>query len=175
QTVRLAAEAGLAGICIEDTALPDMTPYHFDLAVERIRAAAAAARALPRDFFLVARADGIMTGQYDIDEALRRVRAFDAAGADGLFAPLPKSVADLRRIIKACAKPVNVIAVGPLFSAMRRDEFAALGAARISLGSGLARATHSVIHAGARAIFEDGDFSALLPRVPASVIDALLG
>ncbi|TMV79561.1 isocitrate lyase/phosphoenolpyruvate mutase family protein, partial [Thioclava sp. BHET1] len=85
ETVRLAAEVGLAGISIEDTALPGDAPYEFDLAVERMRAAAAAARALPRDFMLIARADGVMLGHYGLEEALRRIRAFDAAGADGLY------------------------------------------------------------------------------------------
>ena len=72
ETVRLAYEVGLAGISIEDTALPADTPYERDIAIERIRAASAAARALPGDFVLVARADGVMNGQYDLDEALAR-------------------------------------------------------------------------------------------------------
>jgi len=81
ETVRLASEVGLAGICIEDTDLPSDTPFTRDLAAERIRAAAAAARALPRDFVLVARADGLLTGKYDLDEAIARLRAFETAGA----------------------------------------------------------------------------------------------
>jgi len=70
ETVRLAAEAGLAGICIEDTVLAAGTGYDRDLAVERIRAGAAAARALPRDFMFIARADGVMINAYDLPEAL---------------------------------------------------------------------------------------------------------
>ena len=73
ETVRLAAEVGLAGICIEDTALPAQTAYDFDLSVERIKAAADAARGLGHDFVLTARADGILTGAYDTDEAIRRL------------------------------------------------------------------------------------------------------
>jgi len=69
ETVRLAAEIGLAGICIEDMMFPSVDAYDFDLAVERIRAAASAARALPQDFVLTARADGVMTNRYDTDEA----------------------------------------------------------------------------------------------------------
>ncbi|MGR3292117.1 MAG: isocitrate lyase/PEP mutase family protein [Paracoccaceae bacterium] len=134
ETVRLAAEVGLAGISIEDTALPGETPYDFDLAVERIRAAAAAAKALSGDFVLVARTDGILTGQYDIEEALKRLAAFDAAGADCLYAPLPKTTADLERICQSTDKPVNALAAGPTYTALRRTDFAALGVARISLG-----------------------------------------
>jgi 2-methylisocitrate lyase-like PEP mutase family enzyme len=73
ETVKLAYEAGLAGISIEDTALPDAKPYARDKAIERIRAASAAARALPGDFVLVARADGVMNGQYNLSEAMARL------------------------------------------------------------------------------------------------------
>lgn len=173
ETVRLAAEVGLAGISIEDTALPAASAYPFDLAVERIRAAAAAARALPRDFVLVARADGVMNGTYEMDEALRRVRAFDAAGADCLYVPLPPTIDDLRRVCAATAKPVNALAAGS-FLKFTRNEFAALGVARISLGSSLARATHRIIHDAASAMFGAGDFSPLGQSIPGSTVDALL-
>ena len=173
ETVRLAAEAGLGGISVEDTALPGVAPYPFDLAVERIRAAAAAARALPRDFVLVARADGIMNGQYDIEEALRRLAAFDAAGADCLYAPIPASMEDLARICAATSKPVNAIAAGP-YTRVSRAEFAAIGVARISLGSALARATHRVIHDAAEAMFGAGDFSPLGRSISGDKVDALL-
>lgn len=85
QTVRLAGEIGLAGISIEDVALPATNAYDFALSVERIRAAAAAARSLPNDFVLVARADGVMNGRYDINEAMRRIKACEDAGADCLL------------------------------------------------------------------------------------------
>jgi hypothetical protein len=87
--------------------------YAFDLAVERIRAAVAAARALPRDFVLVARADGVMTGAYDLAEGIRRLRAFEAAGADCLYLPLPPDVDGLRAVCAAVRGPVNALAAGP--------------------------------------------------------------
>ena len=172
QTVRLAGEIGMAGICIEDTALPSQTPYDFDLAVERIRAASAAARALPHDFFFVARADGVMLKTYDTQEAVRRIQAFDAAGADGLYVPLPPDMDALKAICNATKKPVNVLAAGP-FTKTGLAEFAALGVARISLGSALARATHKTILTAARAMLKDGDFSHI-GGVTASQIDDLL-
>ncbi len=172
-TVRLSAEAGLAGISIEDTALPDSTPYDFDLALERIKAAAAAARTLPQDFVLVARADGIMNGHYDIDEALRRLQAFDQAGADCLYAPLPASMADLKRICATTDKPVNVLAAGP-YAKISRAEYAAAGVARISLGSALARTTHKVIHDAAVEMFGEGRFESLLNGISGGKVDALL-
>ena len=173
ETVRLSAEAGLAGLSIEDTDLPGDAPYPFDLAVERIRAAAAAARACPRDIVLVARADGILTGGYGIDEALRRLVAFAEAGADCLYAPLPATTDDLARICRATAKPVNALAAGP-FTGLGRAGFAALGVARISLGSALARVTHRAISDAARAMFGQGDFTSLAHGISGSEVDALL-
>lgn len=174
ETVRLSAEAGLAGISIEDAALPENRAYPFDEAVERIRAAAAAARALPRDFVLVARADGVMNGHYDIDEALRRIRAFDAAGADCLYVPGPGTLDDLKRVIAATDKPVNVLVAGPTYSAIPRADYAAMGAARLSLGSSLARVTHAAIRDAATAMFGAGDFSPLSKAMPGSQVDQLL-
>ena len=173
ETVRLSAEAGLAGISIEDTALPDATPYGFDLSVERIRAASAAARALSGDFVLVARADGVMNGQYDIEEALRRIRAYDQAGADCLYVPLPETLADIERVCAATNKPVNALAAGA-YTGVTRQGFADIGVARISLGSALARTTHRAIFDAAGAMFGVGDFSRLGNGISGKEIDALL-
>lgn len=173
ETVRLSAEAGLAGISIEDTALPDATPYVFELSVERIRAASSAARALPGDFVLVARADGIMNGQYDIKEALRRIRAYDLAGADCLYVPLPETLADIGRVCDATDKPVNALAAGA-YTEVTRQGFADVGVARISLGSALARTTHRAIFDAAREMFGKGDFSRLGNGISGAEINALL-
>ncbi|MEM9969601.1 MAG: isocitrate lyase/phosphoenolpyruvate mutase family protein [Pseudomonadota bacterium] len=170
ETVRLSVEVGLAGISIEDAALPDDRAYPRDEAVERIRAAADAA---PDDFVLVARADGVMNGHYDIEEALARVRAFDAAGADCLYVPLPKTVDDLKRVIAATSKPVNVLVAGP-YAGMSLAAFAAMGAARLSLGSALARVTHRAIADAGRAMFGAGDFSPLGEGISGDAVDAML-
>ncbi|WP_424943233.1 isocitrate lyase/PEP mutase family protein [Aliiroseovarius crassostreae] len=173
ETVRLAAEIGLAGISIEDTALPAATPYARDLAIERIRAASAAARALPGDFVLLARADGVMNGQYDLEEALARIKGYEVAGADALYIPLPGTLEDQARICAATDLPVNALAAGP-FTNVTRDAFAKAGVARISLGSALARVTHRAIHDAANAMFGDGDFSPLSNGISGDVIDDLL-
>ncbi|SFR50530.1 isocitrate lyase/PEP mutase family protein [Litoreibacter janthinus] len=173
ETVRLSGEAGLAGICIEDTIEASDRVYDFDLAVERVRAASSAARALSEDFFFVARADGVMTGAYDIEEALRRIRAFDAAGADGLYVPIPKTMDDLKRVIDATDKPVNVLAAGRNAKHSLAD-YAALGAARISVGSALARATHRVIHDAGLSMLKDGDFTPLSQGISSAEVDKLL-
>jgi 2-methylisocitrate lyase-like PEP mutase family enzyme len=173
ETVRLAAEVGLAGICIEDTALPAQTPYEFDLAVERMRAASAAARALPNDFFFVARADGCLTGQYDLDEAIRRIQAFEDAGADGLYVPMPPQLQDLETLCRSVSKPVNALAAGR-FTSLTLAEYAAMGVARVSLGSALARATHRLMADTADAMLEQGDFTALGKSISGGAVDAML-
>ncbi|MFK7892002.1 MAG: oxaloacetate decarboxylase [Granulosicoccus sp.] len=172
-TVKLAYEAGLAGISIEDAALPPVTPYERTLAIERIRAASAAARALPGDFVLVARADGVMNGQYDVDEAVARLAGFEAAGADCVYVPLPGSLEDQARICAATTLPVNALAAGP-FTQHTRAQFATAGVARISLGSALARATQRVINDAASAMFQTGDFSMLSQSISGNVVDGLL-
>ena len=100
ETVKLSAEIDLAGISIEDMSLPDLQPYEFDLAVERIRAASAKARTLANDFVLVARADGYMHGAYDLEEAIRRIRAFESAGADCVYVPYLR---DLESVVRVCS------------------------------------------------------------------------
>lgn len=173
ETVRLAAEAGLAGICIEDTVLAANTAYDRALAVERIGAAAAAARALPRDFVLVARADGVMINAYDLNEALARLRGFETAGADGVYVPVPGDTAALARVVAATNLPVNALAVGPL-AQVSLAGFANLGVARISLGSALARLTQRTIADAGRAMFDSGDFTLLAGAMPGAEVNAML-
>lgn len=173
ETIRLAAEVGLAGASIEDTDLPGSGAYWFQQAIERVRAAVSAARALPRDFVLVARADGVMTGAYDVEEATRRAEAFAEAGADCVYVPLLPDLAAVRRLCAAVPVPINVLATGAL-ARVRRADLAEAGAARISLGSGLARVAHRAVIDAGRAILDDGDFSRLADAAPGSEVDALL-
>lgn len=173
QTVRMAAEVGLAGISIEDTTLPNKGAYGRAEAVERIRAAVAAARALPGDFVLVARADGVMNGSYKIDEAIARLQAYAEAGADCVYVPMPKTEEDLALAVRATGKPFNALAAGP-FTSLSRADFATMGVARISLGSALARITHRAIHDATQAMLRDGDFRPLSHSIPGNEIDALL-
>lgn len=174
ETVRLAAGAGLSGCSIEDTRMvPGSPPYAFDEAAERIRAAVAAARALGRPFVLCARADGLMHGTYALPEAIRRLQAFEAAGADLLYAPFPAGRAELAEIVAAVGRPVNALAAGVLRD-LSVAEFAALGVRRISLGSQVARATHAVIRDRMREMLGQGSFLGLKAGAPAAEIDALL-
>ncbi|MEM9710117.1 MAG: isocitrate lyase/phosphoenolpyruvate mutase family protein [Pseudomonadota bacterium] len=174
ETVRLAGEAGLSGCGIEDTVMvPGNPAYRFDIAVERIRAAADAARALRRPFVLTARADGVMNGTYDVAEALRRIAAFDDAGAHCIYVPLPPDLAGLKTILAATAKPVNALAAGSLTRTPHAD-LAALGIRRISLGSTAARVTHKALVDTMTQVLSEGDFTALGSGAAGDAIDQLL-
>lgn len=174
ECIELAAEVGLVGACIEDTTFETAKPsYDFEIAVERIRAAVEAAEALPFDFTLTARADGVMIGSYDIAEAIRRVQAFEEAGAHCIYIPLPPSMDDVAQICASVEVPVNALCAGP-FTKYSRDDFAKAGVARISQGSALARATHRVILEAGHAMLDDGDFTPLGRSVSGDEIDRLL-
>lgn len=173
-TIRLAAEAGLSGCGIEDTQMVAGNPaYAFDLAVERIRAAASAARALGRPFVLVARADGVMNGSYDLAEGIRRLQAFEAAGADCLYLPVPPGKAELAQVLAAVSAPVNALAAGPLQD-MTVAELAAMGVRRISTGSQIARVTHAAIRDCMSAMLTEGHFEPLKRAASGDDIDILL-
>ena len=169
ETVRLAAEAGLAGVSIEDIALPRDEAYAFAQAVERIEAAVEAARAA--DIVLTARADGCLRKSYDQAEALRRCATFAEAGAEVIYAPLVD--AETIRAMAALGTPVNVLAAGAMRD-LSATEIAALGAARISIGGGLARVTQQTIVEGTRAILESGDFTILKGAVNVAEVEAML-
>jgi len=174
ETIRLAAEVGLSGCSIEDTRMVEGNPaYDFGLAVERIRAAADAARSLGRPFVLCARADGVMNGVYDLDEAIRRIQAFEKAGADLLYVPVPPGEAELRRVLASVSGPVNALAAGPLRQ-LTVPQFAAIGVRRISLGSMIARVTHAAIAGQMEAIVRDGSFARLSAAASGDRINAML-
>jgi 2-methylisocitrate lyase-like PEP mutase family enzyme len=174
ETVRLSFEAGLSGISVEDTRMvPGNPAYPFDLAVERIRAGAAAARALGRPFIFCARADGVMNGSYDLAEGIRRLQAFEAAGADLLYLPVPPGRAELAQVLASVSRPVNALAAGPL-KAMTLAELAAMGVRRISTGSQIARLTHAAIRDSVSAMLDHGSFAPLAGTASGDEIDALL-
>ena len=173
-TLRLSAEVGLSGISVEDTQMSPGNPaYGFDLAVERVRAGAAAARALRRPFVFCARADGVMNGTYDLAEGIRRLQAYEAAGADLLYLPVPPGRAQLARVLAAVTRPVNALAAGPL-KALSVADLAAMGVRRISTGSQIARVTHRAIRDCVGAMLGAGSFAGLAGAASGDEIDALL-
>lgn len=174
ETVRLAGEVGLSGISVEDTAMGPGNPAHgFDAAVERVRAGVSAARALGRPFVFCARADGVMNGRYDLAEGIRRLQAFEAAGADLLYLPVPPGRAELAAVLAAVTAPVNALAAGPLRGLTVAD-LAAMGVRRISTGSQIARVTHRAIRDCVSAMLGEGSFAPLMAAMPGDEVDALL-
>ena len=158
ETIRRAAAAGVVGGSIEDwTGRPDDPLYAHDLAVERVRAAVEAARSLPFPFTLTARAENYLVGRPNLDDTIRRLYAFQEAGADVLYAPGLKTRDDIAAVTAALARPVNVLMglQGSLFSL---DELAALGVKRVSVGGSLARAALGALMRAAHEIRDHGTF-----------------
>lgn len=160
ETIRLAGTvAGLVGGSIEDaTGDPRRPIYEFQHAVERVAAAAEAARALPFPFVLVGRAENFLHGRPDLDDTIRRLQAFEAVGANALFAPGLTRAEDIRTVCAAVRKPVNVV-MGLKSVSLSVAELAALGVRRISVGSALTRAALGAFVRAAREIRERGTFA----------------
>ena len=155
-TIRQAAGTGLAGASIEDFSGDASKPlYDFSLAVERIAAAVEAARGLGRDFVLTARSENFLHGRPDLDDTIKRLQAFEAAGADVLYAPGLRGLDQIRAVCSAVSKPVNVLAGGSLGFA----ELEAAGAKRLSVGSGLARVAYGSFIQAAKEMRENGTFT----------------
>ena len=161
ETIRLAAQAGLVGASIEDATGNENDPvYAFDFAVERVAAAAKAARSLPFPFMLVARAENLLQGIDDLDDTVRRLQAYEAAGADVLYAPMLPDAEAIQRVVKSLKKPVNVLAAGPILD-MNVSVLAALGVRRISIGSGFTRVAFSSFIRAARDLHDNGSFNSI--------------
>lgn len=158
ETVQVAAEIGLAGCSIEDhTGRKDDPIFEFDLAVERIQAAVEAARQLPHDFVLTARCENFLWNRPDLADTLSRLKAFEEAGADVLYAPGLHDLDTIRTVCAACEKPVNVVMGMPGATFGVRD-LAAAGVKRISVGSALARAAFGAFVRASLEIRDKGSF-----------------
>src|ERR1700688_507940 len=158
ETIRLAAEVGLVGCTIEDaTGIPDRPLYDVRLAVERIAAAAQAARALQFPFMLTARAHNLLYASPSLDDTISRLQAFEKAGADVLFAPGLPDLAAVRAVCTAVSKPVNFM-VGIKGKSFSVGELAAAGVRRISLATSLYRAAMTGLMNAAREVREHGTF-----------------
>jgi 2-methylisocitrate lyase-like PEP mutase family enzyme len=180
ETIRLAGEvAGLVGGSIEDTTGDPQRPlYAFQHAVERVAAAAEAARALPFPFVLVGRAENYLHGRPDLDDTIRRLQAFEAVGADALYAPGLTRPEDIRTVCASIGKPVNVVMglVGVKNTSFSVAELAALGVRRISLGSALSRVALGALLRAAREVKERGTFTFAADALPyAEANDLMVG
>jgi 2-methylisocitrate lyase-like PEP mutase family enzyme len=161
ETIRLAAGVGLVGGSIEDATGDKARPlYDIGLAIERVAAAAEAARALPFPFTLTARAENFLRGNPDLDDTIRRLQAFERAGADVLFAPGLPDLASVRAVCAAVSKPFNFMA-GIKGKSFTVPELEAAGVRRISLATSLYRAAVTGLIEAAREVKDDGTFGYL--------------
>jgi len=169
--VKRAAATGISGLSIEDSTGDEAAPLHpFDLAVERVRAARLAIDESGAGTLLTGRSEGFVVGRPDVDETIRRLRAYAEAGADCLYAPRLDNADDVAAVVAAVApKPVNLLINAPFISVAQAAE---LGVRRISVGGTLARTAWSGFLSAAREIAAAGTFTRFdgLPNV-----DALLG
>ena len=173
-TIRLAAEVGVVGGSIEDaTGDPERPLYDFQHAVERVAAAAEAARSLPFPFTLTARAEGFLRGRIDLEDTIRRLRAFAEAGADVVFAPGLPDLAAVRAVCGAVHKPVSFMAgiKGRSFSV---PELEAAGVRRISVATSFYRAAVSRLREVALDVREQGTFAYLESTMSTAELNALL-
>lgn len=171
ETIRQAAEAGLVGGSIEDAAPGAAEPiYAFDHAVERIAAAVEAARALPFPFMLVARAENFLHGRRDLDDTIRRLQAFERAGADVLYAPGLPDLDAIRTVCGAVSRPVNVLMGMSTAPRVGVAELVAAGVRRISVGAALSRLALGAVQAAGRQMLEAGRFDLVQSAAPSAEI-----
>lgn len=159
RAIEAVAAVGAVGGSIEDFDRDEERLYEPAEAAERIAAAAAAAAELPFRFMLTARAENHIRGNPDLDDTIARLQAYEAAGADVVFAPGLRELEEVRAVAEATERPLNVLGT----PALTVDELAAAGAQRISVGGSLAWATIEAMAEVATGIRDDGDLSALRP------------
>lgn len=171
ETIRLAATSGLAGCSVEDYSEADGGRlYDFDHAVERVAAAVEAARGLDFPFTLTARSEGLFRKLSDLDEACRRIEAFEKVGADVLYVPSVKTVAEVVQVIATVSKPVNVLATPTLTIPELRDA----GVRRVSLGSWLYVAAMGGFVRAVKEMRDQGTFEELANAADGREVQAVL-
>ncbi|HTM15782.1 MAG TPA: isocitrate lyase/phosphoenolpyruvate mutase family protein [Terracidiphilus sp.] len=176
ETIRQAAAAGLVGGSIEDATGNQAEPiYEFNQAVERVTAAAEAARALPFPFMFVARAENFLHGRRDLDDTIRRLQAYEKAGAEVLYAPGLTTADEIRTVCSSLTKPVNVLLGLKGANQFTVAELGELGVRRISLGSGFSRAALTAFLHAAREVIDDGTFTFADEAMYISELTAMFG
>jgi 2-methylisocitrate lyase-like PEP mutase family enzyme len=170
---KLAADAGIVGGSIEDASGDPAKPiYDFNLAVERVAAAAETAHALPFPFTLTARAENFLHGRRDLDDTIRRLQAFASAGADVLYAPGLRDLETIRQVVAAVGKPLNVVmsAADPELTA---QQLASVGVKRISVGGALSRLAFAAVRDAALAMRDGGTFQWVRDTMPTKDLKAI--
>jgi 2-methylisocitrate lyase-like PEP mutase family enzyme len=174
ETIRLAIETGLCGGSIEDSSPGTGKPqYEIEHAAARIRAAAEAAHRGPSRWVLTARAENYLVGRPDLADTIRRLQAYQEAGADVLYAPGLRTRDEIAAVVRAVDRPVNAI-MGLSGVTLTLDELGAIGVKRVSVGSALARAAFGALLRAGREMREKGTFHFADDAVPYAEITALL-
>jgi 2-methylisocitrate lyase-like PEP mutase family enzyme len=164
--IRLAAEAGCVGGSIEDMTGDRSNPiYDFTLAVERVQAAAEVARSLPFPFTLTARAENFLYGRTDLDDTIKRLQAFEAAGADVLYAPGLYDLATIKTVVSAVKKPFNLV-MGFADPTLTLPLLSAAGVKRISVGGAMARVALAAFLKCAHEMKDQGAFTYVREMAP---------
>jgi 2-methylisocitrate lyase-like PEP mutase family enzyme len=166
EAIRLAAEAGAVGGSIEDASGDARRPiYDFALAVERVQAAVEVARSLPIPFTLTARAENFLYGRKDLDDTIRRLQAFEAAGADVLYAPGLHDLATIRTVASSLRKPFNLV-MGFADPTLTLEQLSAAGVKRVSVGGALSRVALAAFLRCAREMKDKGSFTFVREMAP---------
>lgn len=174
ETIRMAAGVGLVGGSIEDaTGNPDQPLFDIETATVRIKAAVDAARSLPVPFILAARAEGFLRGKPDLGDVIKRLQAFEAAGADVLFAPGLPDLASVKKVCSSLRKPFNFM-VGIKGKSFSKAELEAAGVKRISLATSLYRAAMTGLVDAATEVKERGTFTYLDRSIPTGDLNAFM-
>ncbi len=173
ETIRLAAAAGAVGGSIEDANRRENAVYEQEAAVERLRAAAEAARSLPFAFTLTGRAENYVFGRPDLGDTIRRLQAFQDAGADVLYAPGLTTKEDIAAVVRSVDRPVNVV-MGLKGVQMSVAELSKIGVRRISVGSALSRAALGAFLRAATEMRERGTFTFAADAVPYRDMEAMM-
>ena len=175
ELIRRAAEAGVVGGSIEDaTGKAEPPIYDFTLAVERVHAAVEVARSLPFPFVLTARAENFLHGRRDLEDTIRRLQAFEKAGADVLYAPGLRDLATIRTVVRSVGKPVNVV-MGLADPSLTAAQLADIGVKRISVGGALSRLALASVMKAAREMKEQGSFTWVTQTLPAKELKQIFG
>jgi 2-methylisocitrate lyase-like PEP mutase family enzyme len=173
EIIRLAAEAGAVGGSIEDATGDANDPiYDFELAVERVQAAVEVARSLDFPFTLTARADQLLHGRRDLDDTIRRLQAFEKAGADVLYAPGLRDLATIRTVAASVGRPLNVV-MSAADPSITLEQLGAAGVKRVSVGGALSRLALAAFLRGAREMKNGGRFTWVKDAVPAQDLKAI--
>lgn len=160
ETIRLAAATGLVGGSIEDyTGKRDAPLYEIPLAADRVRAAAEAAKKLDFPFTLTARAENFFRGKADLADTIKRLQAYQEAGADVLFAPALRSREDIATILREIDRPLSVLGGIGGIAALSLADYQALGVRRVSLGSLLSTVAYGALIAAGQELKQHGTFA----------------